>query len=191
MTTTPAFIVKQATAAKTGPRSGGDIGYQVLTNETRTELLLMIVSNAGGGYFSSELVPLVKVLDCLKGIKPMQPFPAKTFKSAFKGKSANNPGFMAAILRAEGLLKPAPENIAQHIQAGDWKAWGEQLLAQEGTPYVPPPAKAAGAAANADITNSETPKPDSSRGKRKVKAPAEKQHPSTEDGAHENSAASD
>jgi hypothetical protein len=46
----PAFIVKQATAAKTGPRSKGGIGYQVLRDAGQTELMLVITGNDGGGY---------------------------------------------------------------------------------------------------------------------------------------------
>ncbi len=201
MTTTPAFIVKQATASKTGARANGTIGYQILTNAARTELMLMITSNEGGGNFSNEIVPFANVTDSLKGVKAAQPFPAKTLKSAFKGKSANNPGFMAAILRAEGLTTPAPEASSQHVQAGDWKAWSAGLLAQEGVPYVPPAPPAATACKTPDaamasgVTSATEPKSESARSKGKGgkagkddKAPAEKPSSGSKESAHENPA---
>lgn len=195
-TITPAFIVKQATAAKTGPRSKGGIGYQVLCDANRTELMLIITGNEGGGYFSHEVVPFQKVIDSLKGIKADQPFAAKTFKTAFKGKSANNSGFMAAILRAEGLIGAAPEAPTQHVQVGDWKAWRAALLAAEGVPYVPPAPKTpdAALASGADKEVAAKPASASAKGKagkaRKDAEPAAEKPSSTREApAHENPAA--
>lgn len=177
----PALILKRGTAAKTGPRSTGGLQYQILTNESRSELFIMITGNDGGGYFSTERVSFTAVGDCLKSIKTDSPFPAKTFKAAFKGKSANNSGFMAAILRTEGLLSAAPESPSQHLRTGDWNAWTAELLKQPGESYVPPAPEAPETAAKEAIASKETPKADAVRAKRKGgKAPEEKQLPSSE-----------
>lgn len=172
----PAFILKTGSANKTGPRSTGALQYQIITNKQRSELLIMITGNDGGGYFSSEMVPFTAVVECLKGIKANDAFHAKTFKSAFKGKSSNNMGFMAAILRAEGLLSAAPESTSQHQQSGDWKGWMEETLKLSGEPYVPPALKE-----TESITSNDIPKADAARAKRKgSKAHEDKQLPSSE-----------
>lgn len=177
----PAFILKRGTAPKTGPRASGGIGYQILTDQHRKALMLSITSNDGGGYFSNEVVAFQQVIDSLKGIKADQPFAAKAFKSAFKGKSSNNAGFMAAILRAEGLLIAAPDAASQHLRHGDWKAWSEALLKLEGEPYVPPTPKTTTPATASAITATEPSKADAARAKRKGgKAQEDKQLPSSE-----------
>lgn len=182
----PAFILKRGTAAKTGPRSNGGIGYQILTDQHRKELMLSITHNDGGGYFSNEVVPFSAVVDCLKGIKAEAAFPAKTFKAAFKGKSSNNSGFMAAILRAEGLLIAAPESASQHQRSGDWNAWIAAQLQQEGEVYVPPAPKTTTPATETSITPTEPSKADVARAKRKGgKAQDDKQLPSSDAQAQE------
>jgi hypothetical protein len=65
------------------------------------------------------------------------PFAGKAFAPSFSSRSSNNPGFMAAILRAEGLLGPVPDKAHLHLVAGDWEAWKAAMLAQPGEPYVP------------------------------------------------------
>lgn len=64
--------------------------------------------------------------------------PSKCFKEAFVGRSSNNSGFLAAILRAEGLLIPAAEAENRHMAAADWQAWQVAALAEPGTLIEPP-----------------------------------------------------
>lgn len=129
--------LKLATARKTSQRATGDITYRVLCDEQREQLFITIVSNDGGGYFSKEIVPFDGVERCLAAYSEGKPLPAKVLRDAFVGKSVNNAGFLAAILRAEGLLAGVPDAVHQHHVAGNWPNWKETMLCADGEPYVP------------------------------------------------------
>ena len=128
--------LKSADAQKLG-RNGGDVSYLILTDPDRQQLYITINGNSGGGYYSTEIVSLAAVEACLPDDNA-QPIAAKSLAAAFVGKSANNPSFMAAILRSEGLLGPVENKPNQHQIAGDWSAWKSTMLALDGLPYVPP-----------------------------------------------------
>ena len=130
--------LKLATACKTSQRAVGEITYRVLCDEQRERLFITIVSNNGGGYFSKEVVPFDGVERCLAAYTEGKSLPAKVLRTAFVGKSVNNAGFLAAILRAEGLLAGVPDAVHQHQIAGDWTDWKETMLCADGEPYVPP-----------------------------------------------------
>lgn len=151
------LTLKTGQARKTGLRSQGHIAYRLLCRPSRHDLLLTIESNEGGGYFSKELVPFNDVLACIQSIQNDKPVPSKAFKDAFVSQSANNAGFLAAILRAEGLLSAASDAGHHHLLQGDWEEWKRQILALPGEIYVP-------ATSNAEPEKKE---PLSSPGKRK------------------------
>lgn len=130
--------LKLATARKTSQRATGDITYRVLCDEQREQLFITIVSNGGGGYFSKEIVPFDGIEHCLAAYTDGKGLPAKVLRDAFVGKSVNNAGFLAAILRAEGLLAGVPDAVHQHQVAGNWIDWKETMLCADGEPYVPP-----------------------------------------------------
>lgn len=131
------LTLKTGQARKTGLRSQGHIAYRLLCRPSRHDLLLTIESNEGGGYFSKELVPFNDVFACIQSIQSGKPVPSKAFKDAFVSQSANNAGFLAAILRAEGLLIAASDAGHHHLQQGDWEEWKRQMLALPGEAYVP------------------------------------------------------
>lgn len=143
--TTSLLLLKQADASKTGQRAEGKIGYVVLADGPKSDLFIKLTRNDGGGYFSNETVPIDKIEACLAGTKPDAPFPSKVFAPAFAGRSSNNAGFLAAVLRAEGLISASPEAVHQHKRAGDIATWKKAMLALPGKPYADP-AKAAEAA---------------------------------------------
>lgn len=130
--------LKLASARKAGQRSTDDITYRVLTDEQRQDLFITIVANKSSGYFSREIVPLAAIELCLNGIPKDQPLSARIFRSAFIGKSVNNAGFLAALLKAEGLLTPSTKVAHQHQVSGDWADWKANMLTREGEVYVPP-----------------------------------------------------
>lgn len=130
------LTLKTESAQKLG-RNGGGITYKVLTDPDRRQLFLTIVANDGGGYYSREIVAFDSVEACLPAA-PAQPLAAKAFAPAFVGKSSNNPGFMAAMLRAEGLLAGVVGKPHLHQRVGEWEAWKHAMLALPGEPYVPP-----------------------------------------------------
>lgn len=132
----PSLCLATRTAQKLG-RNGGAITYQVLADAERQRLFLTLIENDGGGYFSREIVPFEAVEQCLP-TDNAHPFAAKLFARCFRGKSANNPGFMAAILRSAGLLGPVEFKPHLHRLAGDWEAWKRTTLGLPGEPYAPP-----------------------------------------------------
>lgn len=128
----PRWLLKTAKAPKLGKHAEGGITYQIVTGNDRQEPMIQIVGNDGGGYFSKEAVYFGRVEACLDQHPQGQPFPSKLFQGAFKGRSSNNAGFLAAILGAEGLLTLAPNAEGRHVLSGDWAAWKASTLAEPG-----------------------------------------------------------
>lgn len=129
----PLWLLRTGTAKKVSKYGDGSISYQVLADADRTTIYITITGNNGGGYFSRERVPFDAIEACVKKCEPGRPFPSKTLQSAFVGRSANNAGFMVAVLRAEDLLCPAPGRETQHAVTGDWTAWKKSALTEPGT----------------------------------------------------------
>lgn len=125
--------LKTGTAKKLGKQAEGGINYRILGDTERKSIFVSITENEGGGYFSQEIVPFYKVEACITKREQEKPFPSKTFKEAFTGRSSNNAGFLAAILRTEGLLAAAPGTESQHVLSGDWAAWKRSSLSKDGT----------------------------------------------------------
>jgi len=134
------WLLKSAKAMKLGKHAEGGIRYQILTDSQRQDPSFKIVGNEGGGYFSKEVVALGNVEACLAAHPQDQPFPSKLLQMAFTGRSSNNAGFLAAILRAEGLLALAPDTEGRHVMSGDWTAWKASVLAEPGQPVEAEPA---------------------------------------------------
>ena len=127
------WLLKGGTAPKLGARAEGSINYNVLADDERQRLFIAVTGNKGGGYFSKEHVDISKIEACLDTTaSAKKPFPSKTLKDAFVGRSSNNAGFLVAVLRHEGLLAAAPEAETQHVRSGDWPAWKKAILAEAG-----------------------------------------------------------
>lgn len=128
----PAWVLKTSIAPKLGKHAEGGISYQILTDSSRAEPMIRIVNNDGGGFYSKEILSFNNVKGCIDKHEPEQPLPSKIFQPAFSGKSSNNAGFLAAILRAEGLLSAAPDVEGRHIITGNWAEWKKSVLALPG-----------------------------------------------------------
>src|SRR5476649_1964357 len=131
------WVLKDGTAPKLGARAEGGIRYQVLADTDRQHLYVAITGNESGGYFSRERVPFDKIEACLDALDADKPFPSKTFKEAFIGRSSNNAGFLVAAMRKEGLLAAAPDSEAQHVRHGDMATWKKEMLAEPGKLIAP------------------------------------------------------
>jgi hypothetical protein len=125
-------LLKSASARKLGKHAQGEIHYQMLCDTARQILSLAITGNDDGGYFSREVLSFHKVEACLSSREQDARFPSKVLKEIFTGRSSNNAGFLAAILRAEALIAPAPDMESQHVVCGDRTAWKSALLALAG-----------------------------------------------------------
>jgi hypothetical protein len=95
------LLIREGFAPKMGQRSTGQIGYQVLMNEDRTEVFLRIAKNQGAGYASDESVAVSSLVRCISSREVDEPLRSGIFKPAFSGRSSNNSGFIAAIKLAE------------------------------------------------------------------------------------------
>jgi hypothetical protein len=133
------LLLRSAHARKVGLRATGKIQYDVLCDTKRTSVFIRISSNEGGGYFSREMIDFDKAVECIASFGKDRPLPSKVFAPAFVGKSSNNAGFLAAVLRAEQLLDAAPGTDFQHIASGDWTTWKTEMLKLEGAPLVESP----------------------------------------------------
>ena len=128
--------LKSAEAQKLG-RNGGSISYLILSDTDRQQLYVSIVANDSGGYFSNEIARFDGIEACMPA-DHTQPFPAKVLIQAFISRSANQPSFCAALLRAEGLTTAAVDKPHLHQVVGDWAEWKRAMLTLPGEPYVPP-----------------------------------------------------
>lgn len=132
------ILLRSGEARKVGQRSSGVIRYDVVSDSERSKVFIRITSNDGGGYFSREFVDFDKAIDSVVQYKDGSPFPSKVFAPAFVGKSSNNAGFLAAVLRGEQLLDAAPGSDFQHVISGEWADWKIATLQLEGTPIAEP-----------------------------------------------------
>jgi len=140
--TTQYLKLKSAEAQKLG-RNGGSIGYLILTDSDRQQLYVSIVANDSGGFFSNEIASFDRIEACLPSDRT-QPFAAKALIPAFVSRSANQPSFAAALIRAEGLTAAVEGKPHLHQCVGsDWESWKATMLTVPGEPYAPPSKAAA------------------------------------------------
>lgn len=124
-------------AEKVGPHARGKICYRVLTDLAHQELYFTLVANEGSGWFSPEIVPFTRVEAAIAALTdPNAPMMSRQLRSAFNSRSTNNAGFLAAVLRAEGLLVAVPSAANQHLLSGDWAHWQQAMVATVGESYV-------------------------------------------------------
>lgn len=118
----PVQVLVRYTASKLSPRSEGLIFYAIGRHEISGELFLRITGNQGGGLHSKEWIELSAVDEILRSLPADKPFKSSVMKKLFKSGSANNAGFLCAILRSEGLklLKKADGNPMLHELAADY-----------------------------------------------------------------------
>lgn len=123
--------LKAATAAKLGQHARGEIHYELLADSDHRALFLRLTSSDGGGNFSPELVPFIRIQTLVTDL-PDSPVPSRVFRPCFRGRSQNNAGFLCCLLRAEGLLTSTEGKMYQHRVVGDWSAWAAETLPMPG-----------------------------------------------------------
>lgn len=133
------LCIRTGTARKAGLNATGTLSYAILKDADSTEAYFIVTGNSSSGYYSRVAVPFSSIEASLAALTEDQAFPAKTLKPAFpSGKSANDAGFLLALLRHEGLLAPAPEGAHLNVRSGDWSAWRDAVLAEAGKPFELP-----------------------------------------------------
>lgn len=123
-------ILKTATSPKLNPKAQSKLEYQVGILDDTDEIYIRISNNESGGYFSKEWIPIERIESCFdNSFNRKTPFRSSLFNKAFQhGRSANNSGFLAAILRQEAVLSIDNKNIFQHLLSGNFTKWREKII---------------------------------------------------------------
>jgi len=116
------LLIESGQAEKISPKASGILTWQLAMSETDNELYLRLLANGSGGLFSKDWVPITKIESVLES-QPATGFTSGVFKSLFKGASANNAGFLAAVLRSPDicLLEGHPDKLFTHVLYPDWR----------------------------------------------------------------------
>lgn len=120
-------IIKQASALKLSPKNPGTIQYEIGQSPDSQSLFLRISDNDSGGYFSREWIAVSEIRAVLISLEEDRPFKSTVTRDLFQGGSSNNPGFLCAVLRAEGVLTPAPDSLYLHMKGHSVDDWVELL----------------------------------------------------------------
>ena len=118
-------VIKSAKAPKISARASGLLHYDVGKND-EGRYALRITANDTGGLFSKHWLSLDDILALLDILKDA-PFKSVALKALFVRGSANNHGFLAAILGAEKLLVAAEPNSPFHRAGLSLSDWSTQL----------------------------------------------------------------
>ncbi len=163
-------VVRSVQVPKLSQRADGLIGYQLAYVPDQSEAFFALTSNAGGGYFSKEWVPVSRIVDKLAELSAEEAFPAIALKSVFVGKSVNNASFLAAALVAEGVLKSDPEKAFRLMVAPEAKDWRDLIFTLSGETV------------RFDSPEADKPEPEPKKNKRgaKVKGVDDADHPPSE-----------
>jgi hypothetical protein len=121
-------VVARKQAAKLSPRAGSGITYEL--GRLEGEAFIRIAANDSGGRHSKEWIALGRIREAMgKEILEGKPFAASAMADVFVSRSQNNPGFLVAALRAEGIVKPSPSQPMMSILSGDMEAWIKKVQA--------------------------------------------------------------
>ncbi|HHO0761352.1 TPA: hypothetical protein ACRTM4_004145 [Aeromonas hydrophila] len=118
-------VIKSSKAPKISARASGLLHYNVGKND-EGRYALRITANDTGGLFSKHWLSLDDILALLDILKDA-PFKSVALKALFVRGSANNHGFLAAILRSEKLLVAAEPNSPFHRVGLSLSDWSTQL----------------------------------------------------------------
>ncbi|MDD8543830.1 hypothetical protein LAW92_24415 [Escherichia coli] len=116
------LLIETGQAEKISPKASGMLTWQLAISEVDNELYLRLVANGCGGLFSKDWISLSKIASVLE-TQPATGFSSGVFRPLFKGVSANNAGFLAAVLRSPDicLLEAHPEKLFTHVLYPDWR----------------------------------------------------------------------
>ena len=78
------------------------------------EIYLRVHSNTGGGFFSQEWISLRDILTALKKRPDGRPITSILLNPLLRGKSANTPGFLLAVLLHEKVIRSLQGKLRRH-----------------------------------------------------------------------------
>ena len=91
-----------------------------------SDILLRVVANTGGGFFSKEWVSLNAIFQAFDKKAVDKPIVSLLLYPLFQGKSLNTPAFLLAVLKQEGLVRPL-EDHPKHYERLDPEAFNSQM----------------------------------------------------------------
>jgi hypothetical protein len=123
-------VVKECTCKTSSGKS--TLTYRVGVDESN-DIHLEVSGNDGGGFWSAEWVSFQDIQTAISEWPEGQGITSMTFRKVFRGKSANTPGFLVAVLCTEEIIEPMGEKKRVH-QACDPAAFLTSVEALQGTP---------------------------------------------------------
>ena len=122
------LIIENGSALKLSPKTENHIFYQIAVDDDG-KLFLRLSGNEGGGLHSKEWIAISSITELLDSLEN-QVIKSNQFKSVFKGGSANNAAFLAAVLRTKdiGLLVKSDKSVFIHKLSDDYEANKDKLL---------------------------------------------------------------
>ena len=113
-------------ASKSCPSLSGNctIAYK-LGRDADDALHIRLHENTGGGFFNGGWYPAKTIVDLLRAEGKVESVTSRVIAPLFRGRSANSPAFLTAVLRNEGVLLPYKRTSRRHI-IGDLDAFLKQ-----------------------------------------------------------------
>jgi len=104
-----------------------DLSYEI-GHDPNGPLLIRVTANSGGGFFNRDWVPFPEIRRALGSGGPIT---AVKLAPLFRGRSANSPGFLLAVLTAEKLIRPVKgkQRVHELVPDADFEARMEKLIA--------------------------------------------------------------
>ena len=135
----PIQVIKEGTCPTSSGKS--TLTYNIGIDDSGNPWI-KVAGNDGGGMFSPEWISIDDIKAAISDWPEDQGITSNTFRRIFRGKSANTPGFLVAVLCAVGLLEPMPDKKRVH-QACDPKPFKAEVSLLQGGSSKKPKAKAA------------------------------------------------
>lgn len=106
-------IIKHGQCPLINSKSNAHIQYDILMNDKGNRFVRLIASS-GGGFLSQDRIEVKDIKALLMAVNDNTHFSSTLFNPLFKGKSANNAAFLAAVLRAEGVITQSNNHTYKH-----------------------------------------------------------------------------
>lgn len=122
-------IVLSGKGKKLSPKTDNHVFFDLAKHDEDGQLYLRLSGNEGGGLHSKTYVTLQSILTILDE-QAKEPFKSTVLKPVFSSSSANNTGFLAAVLRSAdiGLITQSGKAAFLHVLATDYEEKKAKLL---------------------------------------------------------------
>lgn len=123
------LLIENGKALKLSPKTKNHVFFQLAQKQDDQKLYLRMSGNENGGLFSKEWINVDALFELLDENKD-KTIKSTVLKSLFKGGSANNCGFLAAVLRCKdiGLLTQSEKSVFVHRLSDGYDKNKEKLL---------------------------------------------------------------